>query len=216
MAAPEAQPEPPAWREQAAFHVTLDRLPDADGEMSWRTHAYHEETGDERVQPGVLDHDLVGWMRARAGLPAALASGPEAPPAPETERSPETVGDELRLAAGELEVLELPAERQAGGEEIGTRLSARVSFELTGAAAYLATADMAGYSVQVLAFERGGAAAAVLAERRAALRPEHLSYAETLDLDLPPVGSYQLIASVVLPDSAAAAVAVGPVLNVVP
>src|SRR5829696_5224385 len=60
--APTAEPkleqppeEAPAWHEQAAFHVTLDHLSDAAGTTSWQTHAYHEETGDERVLPGVLD-----------------------------------------------------------------------------------------------------------------------------------------------------------------
>ena len=49
-----------------------------------------------------------------------------------------------------------------------------------------------------------------------ALQPALLGYAEMLDLELPPVGSYQLIANVVLSDDDTAAVALGPVLNVVP
>ena len=54
-----------------------------------------------------------------------------------------------------------------------------------------------------------------LASLRRDLQPDLLGYAETLDLELPPVGSYQLIANVVLFDDTAA-VALGPMLNVVP
>ena len=65
-----ASPPPaPSWREQAAFHVTLDHQPDGASQTAWRTHAYHEESGDERVQPGVLDREIIGWIRERAGLP---------------------------------------------------------------------------------------------------------------------------------------------------
>jgi hypothetical protein len=111
-------------------------------------------------------------------------------------------------------VIELPAENQAGGEAIGGRLCAQVTFDLTGPMAFLATAALQPYSIQVLALDVQGTTSVPLASLRRELRPELLGYAETLDLEVPPVGSYQLIANVVLSDNAA--VALGPVLNVVP
>ena len=199
------QPEAPAWREQAAFHVTLDQMSDVAGTMSWRTHAYHEETGDERVLPGVLDQEVIGWMRERAGL---LPTVPAEPP---TEAPHPAIG----LSVGALELIELPAARQAGGEQIGARLCAQVTFDLIGATAYLATTDLRPYGIQVLALDIQGAKSVLLASLHRDLQPDLLGYAETLDLELPPVGSYQLIANVVLFDDTAAVV-FGPVLNVVP
>jgi hypothetical protein len=120
-----------------------------------------------------------------------------------------------RRPVGALELIELPAERHAGGEQIGVRLCAQVTFDLTGPKAYLAAADLRPYVIQVLALDIQGAKSVALASLRRDLQPEHLSYSEMLDLEVPPVGSYQLIVNVVLSDDAAA-VAPGPVLNVVP
>jgi hypothetical protein len=214
----EQQPEAPAWREQAAFHVTLDHLSDANGTMSWQTHAYHEETGAESVLPGVLDQAVVGWMRERAGLAAEAPVEPLAKLAPVAlaEQSPGEPQPTIGLSVGALDLIELPAERQAGGKEIGVRLCAEVRFELTGATAYLATADLRPYAIQVMALDVQGARSVPLASLRRDLQPQLLGYAETLDLSVPPLGSYQLIANVVLPDDDMAAVALGPVLNVVP
>jgi hypothetical protein len=208
----EQPPEAPAWHEQAAFHVTLDQLSDATGTMSWQTHAYHEETGDERVLPGVLDQAVIGWMRERVGF---LTVAPAAPVSV-TEPPAEVPAAALGLSVGALELIELPTEYQVGGEEIGMRLCAQVTFELTGPTAYLATADLRPYAIQVLALDIHGASSVPLASLCRGLQPQLLGYAERLDLKLPPVGSYQLIANVVLSDDDAAAVALGPVLNVVP
>jgi hypothetical protein len=210
----EQPPEAPAWREQAAFHVTLDHLSDAVGTMSWQTHAYHEETGDERVLPGVLDQSVIGWMRERAGLPSVVLAEPVAVE-PVSEPPAEVSHAAIGLSVGALDVIKLPAERQVGGEDIGVRLCAQVRFDLTGPAANLATADLRPYTIQVLALDIQGAKSVPLASLRRDLQPELLGYAETLDLDLPPVGSYQVIANVLLSDDTAA-VALGPVLNVVP
>ncbi len=213
----EQQPEAPVWHEQAAFHVTLDHLRDANGTISWQTHAYHEETGAETVLPGVLDQAVIGWMRERAGLSVEVRAEPMAKllPVAQVELSPGVPRATIDLSVGALELIELPAERQAGGEEIGVRLSAQVTFELTGPTAYLATADLRPYAIQVMALDVQGAKSVPLASLRRNLQPELLGYTETLDLSVPPLGSYQLIANVVLSDDTAA-VALGPVLNVVP
>jgi hypothetical protein len=216
------RPEAAAWHEQAAFHVTLDHLSDAAGTTSWQTHAYHEETGDERVLPGVLDHVLIGWMRERAGLsPEALPELPAEPvaaPAPVVPAEPpiETAPESIGLSVGALELIEQPTERQIGGDETGGRLCAQVRFDLTGPSAYLATTDLRPYAIQVLALDVQDAKSVPLASLRRDLQPQLLGYVERLDLDLPPIGSYQLIANVVLSDDDTAAVALGPVLNVVP
>lgn len=200
----EQQPEAPAWHEQAAFHVTLDHLSDAAGTMSWQTHAYHEETGDERVLPGVLDQAVIGWMRERVGLLPRTPAEPVSATKPPAEVPPAALG----LSVGALELI--------GGEQSGMRLCAQVTFDLTGPTAYLATADLRPYAIQVLALDIQRAKSVPLASMRRDLQPQLLGYAETLDLELPPVGSYQLIANVVLSDDDTAAVALGPVLNVVP
>ena len=207
---------PPAvpWREQAAFHVTLDQQPDGASQLAWRTHAYHEESGDERVQPGVLDREIVDWIRERAGLPAGdlEAETPvAAAPAPI-----EAAGAELCLTVGDLDVSEVPAEQQIGGEPIGVRLRTRVSFELSGPAAFVAAADLAPYAIQLAAIERDTGMATTLACARHELSPASLSYAETVEFALPQLGSYQIVANVVLLDDAAAGAALGPVLNIVP
>ena len=137
----EQQPETPAWHEQAAFHVTLDHMSDAAGTMSWQTHAYHEETGDERVLPGVLDPER-DRLDARAGRSSARGVGQppaEAAAEPVSEPPAEVSHAAIGLSVGALDVIELPAERQAGGEEIGVRLCAQVTFDLTGPTAYLAS-----------------------------------------------------------------------------
>lgn len=222
--APAAEPvaEQPAaataWREQAAFHVTLDHTSDAAGTTSWQTHAYHEETGDERVLPGVLDQAVIGWMRERAGLPTEAQAEPaaEAAPAPAADPAAVEAQAPLGLSVGALDVIEIAAETQAGGEMTNGRLCAQVTFDLSGTMAYLATAALRPYTIQIVALDVQSAAAVPLASLRRDLQPELLGYAEQLDLDVPPVGSYQLIANVVLSDDDTAAVALGPVLHVVP
>src|SRR5512138_3660860 len=57
------------WHEQAAFHLTLEHAPDAGDATIWRTHVYHEESGEEQTQPGVLHQDVIHWIRERAGAP---------------------------------------------------------------------------------------------------------------------------------------------------
>jgi hypothetical protein len=75
---------------------------------------------------------------------------------------------------------------------------------------------MAPCSIQVTALDLQSGSAVLLASSRRALQPELLSYEEALELAMPALGGYQLIANVVLPDHGVAAVGVGPVLKVVP
>jgi hypothetical protein len=213
-------PEELKWHERAAFQVAFDHSVDADGQVIWQTRAYHEEADGRTIWPGIAGKSLMTWMRERADLPAE-SHAPRPPVAPAEQQPPadrpvEAPRAAIGLSVGALEVIELPAERQAGGEETGVQLCARVTFDLTGPIADLATADLTPYAIQVLALDLGGAKSALLASLRRELRPELASYSETLDLELPPVGSYQLIANVALSDHDAAAVAFGPALNVVP
>ena len=210
-----ASPPPaPSWREQAAFHVTLDHQPDGASQTAWRTHAYHEESGDERVQPGVLGREIIGWIRERAGLPAEDCE--VEPPAVPGAAQNDTAGEALRLTVGGLDVSELPAEQQVGGEPIGARLRARVGFELSGPAAFVAAADLSPYAIQIAAIERDSGEVTTLACSRRALSPASLSYAEEVEFALPRLGSYQIVANVVLLDDAAGGIALGPLLNIVP
>jgi hypothetical protein len=158
------------------------------------------------VHAGALTHAVLDWMRERAGAPADT---------PTAEPPVAALANDLRLYARELVVAELPVDKEVGGEQRVKRLRARVSFELTGAGEYLASADSAGYMLQLLGGDPATGQATVLAGAGGQLRPELLAYTEELDFDVPPIGSYQLLANVVLPDTEAAAVALGPLLEVV-
>jgi hypothetical protein len=208
------------WHEDAAFHVTLDHATAPAGGTLWRTHAYHNETGGEIVREGVLDQEVTSWMRERAGVPAeaAVAAEPAAEPAEVVvaERTDRDVSSELHIDIATLEIEALPAALEAGGMASGKRMRMRMRFDLAGAEAYLACAESDAYVVQLLARDESSGQATVLAASQERLRPERLDYAVTLDFDLPPLGSYQLLANVVLVERGAAAAALGPALDIVP
>jgi hypothetical protein len=213
------------WHEQAAFHITFNHATDTNGQTIWQTHTLREETGDEHVWAGIPGADMIAWMRDRAGLPADVPA-PCAEPAAETLDTAEVAapaaapssdfGSDLRLRIGGLEVQEIPVEQQVGGSEVKGCMRSHVSFDLEGTSAYFATSNAARYAIQVLACNLTTDQAVVLAASQAELRPELLSYTEILDFNLPPLGSYQLLATVVLADNGVAEVALGPVLTVVP
>src|SRR5512138_425485 len=79
--------DPVQWHEQAAFHLTLDHAPDAGDATIWRTHVYHEESGEEQTQSGILQQDVIRWIRERAGAPSAAQE-----PIVAVAEAPELVG----------------------------------------------------------------------------------------------------------------------------
>ena len=192
----------PQWHEQAAFHVTLDHAPDAGDTTIWRTHVYHEESGEEQIQPGILRQDVVGWIRERAGAPSeppAQVVAPEAEP---------------RLNVDELAIEEIEREQQAGGAAI-KRLRARVCFAVANPANQ-PSSQAPQYAIQVLAYARDADRTAVLAFDRRQPSADTPSYAEEFEFDLPPIGEYQLLATVVWEEHDLVGAVLGPRLAVVP
>jgi predicted flap endonuclease-1-like 5' DNA nuclease len=81
-AAEQSTPRRPAWRERAAFHVSVDYAADESGQLVWQTRAYHEESDTRSVWAGVPGAALIDWLLAVAALPES-APLPVAPAAPD-------------------------------------------------------------------------------------------------------------------------------------
>jgi hypothetical protein len=233
------QPDEGRWHERAAFHIAFDSTADTTGNIAWQTRAYHEEADGRATWPGMADDALMEWMRSRAGLPAsASAPGPiaatplaeraEEPPAaapaealalqsPAGPPPPASIAeppDDLRLALDDMELEEIAIEQQVGEPEPARRLRAQIAIHLAGAGAHLAAADRSRYAVQVLSYELASGDVAILASDQQQLRPELLDYATAVDFDVPQVGNYQLLGTVLLPSEQAAAITLGPLLTV--
>jgi hypothetical protein len=227
-AAMSAQPAENDWHESASFQVSFEQMSDQAGQVIWRTQAYREETEARMVWPDVADEALVRWMRDKAGLPVEMpAAEPQATlstEAPMAEASADLSAgahatetpDDLRLDIGGIWIEEVPAEQQVSGPPIPKRLRARIDFQLSNTAAYLITAGQSCYAVQVLAYDLETGAAALSATDQQQLRPDLLAYSTTIDFDLPPLGCYQLLGMVLLPNDRAVGVTLGPVVTVVP
>jgi hypothetical protein len=205
------------WHEQAAFHLTLDRAPDANDATIWRTHVYHEESGEEQTQSGILQHDLIHWIRERAGAPhpaqepvTAVADAPQlaaATPSATPIARPRLDVDELAIEA-------IETENQAGGAAL-KRLRAQVRFARLEVPATLIPETSLG-TIQVLACPHEPGQTIVLGVSQRELAANEPSYTATLEFDLPPLGEYQTIANVVLEDEGLVGAGLGPVLTVVP
>jgi hypothetical protein len=208
------------WHEQAAFHITFEHVTDPAGQAIRRTRALHEETGEEHNWEGIPGPELTLWMHERAGLHGQEpALEPSAEARPEQSSAETRSGDlesDLWMQISALEVEEVWAEKQVGGLSVRGDMRSRLSFELSGPRAYLATANLGRYAVQLMAHDLATNQGYLLATSQRELRAEGLCYTEVLDFDCPPLGSYQLLANVVLTESGLAAVALGPVLTVVP
>ena len=223
------------WHERAAFHVAFDSTTDTTGNIAWQTRAYHEEADGRATWPGMADDALMEWMRSRAGLPAKasvrepIAATPLAePPAvvptealalqsPAELAPPASIAElpgDLRVALDDMELEEILIEQQVGEPEPARRLRAQIAIHLAGAGAHLAAADQSPYAVQVLSYELASGNITILASDQQELRPELLDYTTAIDFDVPQVGNYQLLGTVLLPNEQAAAVTLGPLLTV--
>src|SRR6266498_484029 len=205
------------WREQAAFHLTLEHAPDAGDATIWRTHVYHEESGEEQTQAGILQQDAILWIRERAGAPkeaqepvVALADVPQL-----VEATQNASIDAPGLSVDELAIEEIETEQPAGGAAI-KQLRAHVRFARLNSPDDTLNPKTSQYTIQVLACAHESSQANVLAYSRRQLAASERSYVETLELDLPPLGDYQLLANVVLDDEDLVGAVLGPVLTVVP
>jgi hypothetical protein len=212
-----------AWHERAAFQVAFDHSVDSDGRPIWQTRAYHEEADGRTVWPGIAGEPLMTWMRERADLPAE--SHTPSPPAalaeqqPQADRPVEAPADDhgmLQLTIDQLSLEAALAEQQVGGAPIEPRLDVRIRFHLSGVRAYLATANESSYLIQILAHNLAQNHVAILALEGQQLQPELSEYSTALSFEPPPVGEYQIMALVLLPEQAVSATELGPVLTVVP
>jgi hypothetical protein len=205
------------WREQAAFHLTLDRAPDAQDVTAWRTHVYHEETGEEQTQTGILQQDLILWMRDRAGAPLAqepVAHDQQQPAQAARGAAAETSAAEPRLRVDDLEIEAIEAAQPAGATA-PKRLRARVRFAHSQVPSNAAGPSITHGTIHVLAYARDSDQAIVLGVSRRPIVASEPSCTEMLECDLPPLGEYQTIANVVLDEDLVGA-ALGPLLRVVP
>lgn len=89
---------PPAWRERAAFHVTIHSAIGAGEDLIWETRADQEERGLSMTWPGLPGQELLDWMIQMAGPSETSAAG--RPPA-EVSEAPLTGAPAPGNAAGE-------------------------------------------------------------------------------------------------------------------
>jgi hypothetical protein len=203
------------WHEQAAFHLTLEHAPDAGDATIWRTHVYHEESGEEQTQTGVLHQDVIHWIRERAGAPKeaqeSIIALADVPQLVQVTQNPSI--DARGLSVDELAIEEIEIEQPAGGA--ATRLRAHVRFARPNSPADTPNPETSQYTIQVLACARESGQANLLAYSQGQLAASEPSYVETLELDMPPLGEYQTIANVVLDDEGLVGAVLGPTLTVV-
>lgn len=236
-AEPARRAEASVWHERAAFQVAYDYAARPSDDVTWQTRAYHEESGDRAVWPGIAGGPLVEWMRDKAELPVeeppapspaaeppveTLAGLPALPLAEESpaggpgeERLAEPLSD-LRCEIGDLQLTEAPAEQEVGGQTSVRRMRAQIDFQISGTATYIATAHQSSYAIQILSYDLATGRSALLAADRQQLQPELLAYSAAVEFELPEIGRYQLLGTVLFPADNAAEVALGPVLAVVP
>jgi len=203
-------------QEQAAFHISLDRVTGGDEKPIWRTHATRLETDVEHVWQGVPGQGLIDWMLDQAGVAVVAAEPHEEASAAGEQETPEAEPLARRdLSITGVEVEERPALTQPASAAARKWMRARVSLEIASR-----TASPIGQPtdclIYILSYEREIGKATVLATAVQPLCLEGLNDTATLDFELPPVGNYQLLANVVLPDRDLAAVELGPELEVVP
>ncbi len=108
---PESGNRPPlAWRERAAFHVTIHSATGEGEGLIWETRADQEERGISMTWPGMPGQELLDWMISVVGLseppgagqPPAEAPGamPPAPTDETAEAAPEAPVDDLTRING--------------------------------------------------------------------------------------------------------------------
>ena len=148
---------------------------------------------------------------ARSGLAEEMV--PEVLPAAAVRNDP---SPDLRLEVGELDVVESQAGQQVGARVPAQRMHAQIPFRLSGAAAATLAAHQSPYTIQVAASNLATGQTRVLAADHQQLDPELLDYMATLWFDLPEVGRYRLLGTILIPEGDIAATVPGPVLTVVP
>lgn len=230
---PEAEdgPSRAARQQQAGFSLFFDYTLEEDGERSWQTRVYHDESGQERLFAGV-DPDLwVQWILEQAELSDALdlaLSKPEAdePIATGVEAAPEDVDEE---AAARAPTMAAPYDAQIAGLTVEVsevapayevhekQLMAHVKFQIDGPEAHILTADEITARIEVHIADLEDATSNVVASEQINLQPEVFEYSSEQPFVMPPVGRYEVHTLVLLlPPGEMMAYYRGPILNIVP
>lgn len=140
--------------------------------------------------------------------PAVTPSVPvNAPAASVPVSSPE---EELRLDIAGITLV--PADDSAP-QQAETRLRAHIPFRLVGTTARQVAAAEAAYYIQVLAYETQTGQTAVLAATQQRLQSNVLAYEPEIEFNTPEIGHYRIMGTVVIGDSNAVDISVGPELN---
>lgn len=121
----------------------------------------------------------------------------------------------LTIALTEVGLDEVEFQPQNGRGFPGRRLRANIAFDLAGDDAREAAAAESAYAVQALARQQTGQTT-VLGIADGQLRADSLTYAASVEFDLPPVGRYQLFGMALLPRELVSGVKQGPAFKVVP
>lgn len=226
-AASEGQVGEIGWRERASFTVAFDSAPGALDEIIWRTRAYREETDVRAEWQGITGTALFEWMCGQANLPVEVDTTivPRADESAPMSSEPAPTPSEpvLSLELSELLLAEVMIEQELGswsrmlpGPVYARRLRSQLHFALAGPAAVEAALNRSHYTIQISACSLANGELQVLASEQGELQPYTTSYASRAEFSMPPLGSYRVQATVLLPDEGIVGVVLGPVLTVMP
>jgi hypothetical protein len=209
------QVEAIAWREHATFNVTFNHATDPTSHDIWQTRVYHEESDERSTWPGAAGKQIVDWMREKAGL-----SDDE----PTRGALDDIMGDltttgkptDIQVEISSIQIDEVMAEQEVSGPLKTKRLRIQMDFQLSSMATYLVITKQLRYAVHLLAYDLINGQTTTLTSERQELFPEPTGgYTSSVEFEMPEVGQYQLMATIMLPDHDAAGVLLGPVLTVV-
>ncbi len=220
---------------------TLELLLD-EGNNVRRTRVVHVQDGDEDAWANWEDARLIDFVVKHA----ALQPQPTKPtPSHEAETGLTKESDEramrpaearteelpanLRLVVGDISLEEVLAGWEVDEQGLPKRLRVKIDFQLSGQAAYLLNTQQSPYFVQVLACDLATGQTTVLAADKRQLQPFSrlaadqqglqwypLAYTTTVEFGLPSIGRYQLLGTVLFPDSNTVGTGLGPIFKVIP
>ncbi|NTU82017.1 MAG: hypothetical protein HGA45_22000 [Chloroflexales bacterium] len=138
---------------------------------------------------------------------------------PDTSQPPEIAESGASLSLGEIYLIEVAAQAAAGlglrsGQSTVRRLRGQISFSVVDEAGIQATIRGSPYIVQFLGYDLHTGEQHMLGTEWGQTKPFVDQYTCTTEFDLPAVGRYRIMATVVLPDEGVAGLAVGPILTV--
>jgi predicted flap endonuclease-1-like 5' DNA nuclease len=180
------------------------------------TEVKHVESEDKQTWAGWDEQSLVKFFAEHANLKLPPAHGVISDKAHGAaaleiqERMP------LAITVSEVMLDEVKAQPSNGKVFFGQRLCAHITFDLTGDNTQAVTATESAFIVQALAREQVTGQTHVLGTADGHLCADTLMYSTTVEFDLPSVGRYQVLGTVLLPRELASGVRQGAAFKVVP